>query len=319
MTKPPISTIREAVGVFQSEKELHQAVGDLLTHGFNRAEISLLAAEDVVGSKMGLSYRRIPQLEDDVTVPRTVFAPGAIGGAEGAVIGGLMYVGAVIGFIPIVMSGGALAAAVLAAAIGGGGGAAIGSVLAGMIGKHHGDYISGQLERGGLLLWVRTWNKGDENRAVEILKKHSGEDVHLHGIPDTDQSGTNRASGRLLGYNEIVCEEAGPSEFYACGKLFSSEVEAQSYIDRHLDVESLYDQARKIDFDLNEALIDPIAVFQTLENLMLADMSKTIKIELLKRWAYYAKELETASDDGMIAASNGDRLQDIQCAIESLQ
>lgn len=319
MTKPQTPTIREAVGVFQSEKDLQKAVGDLLTHGFNRAEISLLASEDVVENKMGHLYRRVPQLEDDTSVPRAAYIPGAMGDAEGAVIGGLMYVGAVIGFMPIVISGGAIAAAILAGAIGGGGGAAIGSILAGMIGKHHSDYIADQLERGGLLLWVRTWNKGDETRAVEILKKHSSQDVHLHGISDTPQNDEVKALGELLDYRGMAYEEAGPSEFYVSGKLFYSQAEAKAYIDRHCYVESLYDQARKVDFDLNGALIDPISVFHTLENLMAADMPKSIKIELLKRWAYYAKELEIASDDGMIAVNNGDRLQDIERAIEGLQ
>ena len=41
-----------------------------------------------------------------------------------------------------------------------------------------------QLDRGGLLLWVRTWDKDREKRAVDILNKHSGHDVHVHGVPD---------------------------------------------------------------------------------------------------------------------------------------
>ena len=318
MAKSQVPTIREAVAVFQSEDALNHAVGDLLTHGFNRAEISLLASEDVVEAKMKNFYRRIPDLEDDTSVPRTVFAPGAIGDAEGAVIGGLMYVGAVIGLIPVVISGGALAAAIMAAAIGGGGGAAIGSVFAGMIGKHHSDYIADQLERGGLLLWVRTWNKGDETRAIEILKKHSGQDVHLHGIPDADKANTVRRIYQTFSYRDMAYEQAGPSEFYVSGKLFSKETEAKAYIDRHSYVESLYDQGCEADFDLEEALIDPVSVFQNLEKLMTSVLPKDIKIELLRRWAYYTKELETASDDGMIEKNAGESLKDIEIAIKSL-
>jgi hypothetical protein len=33
------------------------------------------------------------------------------------------------------------------------------------------------------LLWVRTRNAMAERRAVEILKRHSGTNVHVHGLP----------------------------------------------------------------------------------------------------------------------------------------
>jgi hypothetical protein len=31
-----------------------------------------------------------------------------------------------------------------------------------------------------LLLWVRTWDTAQENLAVEILKRQSARDVHVH-------------------------------------------------------------------------------------------------------------------------------------------
>jgi hypothetical protein len=39
------------------------------------------------------------------------------------------------------------------------------------------------VDRGGLLLWVRTWDAADEERAVRILKAHSGDHVHVHALP----------------------------------------------------------------------------------------------------------------------------------------
>ena len=45
------------------------------------------------------------------------------------------------------------------------------------------DLIQEQIDHGGLLLWVRTRDEDHEKRAVDILKKHSGKDVHLHDIP----------------------------------------------------------------------------------------------------------------------------------------
>jgi hypothetical protein len=107
----------------------------------------------------------------------------AIGGAEGALIGALMYVGATAAAGAIVVSGGTLAAAIAAVALGGGAGGLIGSILAKWIGDHHAHYLQEQMDHGGLLLWVRTRDVDAERRAVEILKKHSGRDVHLHALP----------------------------------------------------------------------------------------------------------------------------------------
>jgi len=59
----------------------------------------------------------------------------------------------------------------------------LGSILAKWVGDHHAHHLQVQLDHGGLLLWVRTWNAKDEKRASEILAKHSGRDVHVHTLP----------------------------------------------------------------------------------------------------------------------------------------
>ena len=94
-----------------------------------------------------------------------------------------MYVGAVAAAGAIVASGGTLAAAILGAAMTGGAGGLIGSFLARWVGEEHGRHLQGQVDRGGLLLWVRTWDAGDEERAMRILKSHSGDQVHVHALP----------------------------------------------------------------------------------------------------------------------------------------
>ena len=80
----------------------------------------------------------------------------------------------------MVVSGGALAAAIAAAAVAGGSGALIGSVLARWVGHHHARYLQQQLEHGGLLLWVRTWNAEEEAKVTHMLRNHAGENVHVH-------------------------------------------------------------------------------------------------------------------------------------------
>ena len=114
------SLVREAVGVFETEEALQVAIDDLLSHGFDRAEISLLAASESVEQKLGHTYRKVAEVEDDISAPRIAYvAEEDVGAAEGAVIGGLIYVGALAGMIPVVASGGALAAALAGLVIGG--------------------------------------------------------------------------------------------------------------------------------------------------------------------------------------------------------
>ena len=47
----------------------------------------------------------------------------------------------------------------------------------------HAAYLHGQIENGGLLLWVRTWDARDEERALEIVARHAADSVHSHPIP----------------------------------------------------------------------------------------------------------------------------------------
>ena len=175
--------VREAVAVFAAEQAMQGAIDELLSSGFDRADLSLLASEAAVTEKLGHRYRKVSELEDDPGVPTVAYvSPEARGDAEGAAIGALMYVGAGILMGPVAAAGEGIVSILGAALLGGGAGGAIGSVLAKIIDVQHADYIQEQLEHGGLLLWVRTWDSDDEARAVDILKRHSGQDVHVHGV-----------------------------------------------------------------------------------------------------------------------------------------
>jgi len=176
-------TRTEAVGVFDDAAALQEAIDELLSSGFDRAEISLLASEHAVEEKLGHAYKKVTELEDDPSAPRAAYvSTESIGDAQGGLIGGLVYVGALTAAGTIVASGGTLAAAIAAAAMAGGAGGLIGSVLAKMVGDHHAHYLQEQLDHGGLLLWVRTGDQEHELRARNILSKHSAHDVHTHAL-----------------------------------------------------------------------------------------------------------------------------------------
>ena len=174
--------VREVVGIFHGADDLQAAIDELLSSGFDRAELSLLAGEHAVEESLGHKYRRVEALADDQTVPRVAYvSTESLGWAEGGLIGGLLYVGAAVAAGAVVVSGGVLAAAIAAATVAGGAGALIGSVLARWVGHHHARYLEEQLEHGGLLLWVRTWDIHEEQCARQILKEHLGDQVHVHG------------------------------------------------------------------------------------------------------------------------------------------
>ena len=97
------------------------------------------------------------ELEGNVAVPRAAYADDhSIAEARTGAIGGLAYIGAVAAAGVVVASGGGLAAAIAGAAIAGGGGGLLGSIAAHFIGQAHAENLQAQLDKGGLLLWVRT-------------------------------------------------------------------------------------------------------------------------------------------------------------------
>ena len=63
------SGVGEAVAVFATADSLQAAIDELLSSGFHRAELSLLASEAEVASKLGHKYRRPSELADNVAVP----------------------------------------------------------------------------------------------------------------------------------------------------------------------------------------------------------------------------------------------------------
>ena len=116
--------------------------------------ISLLAAHDAVERKLGHMYRRVEELEDDPRAPRTAFVSGKnIDERENRLIGSLTVLPTVIAAGTVVATAGAVAAAVVGTAVAG---ALLGTVFAHWMDQRHADWLQEQLDRGGILLWVRT-------------------------------------------------------------------------------------------------------------------------------------------------------------------
>ena len=132
-------------------------------------------------------------LENDPAVPRSAYvSPEAIGDAQGGIVGALLYAGATVAAGAVVLSGGTIVAALVAATLVGGAGGMVGALLAKWLGDHHGRYLQTQIDHGGLLLWVRTRDPQAEERALNILRRHSSQDVHVHTLSSKRQTPSDR-------------------------------------------------------------------------------------------------------------------------------
>ena len=175
---------REVVGVFSDADALETAANELLASGFARARISLLAGESAIVEKLGHKYEKVEELEDNLEIPRTIYrSKESFDAGKSALLGSLASIGAVAAAGAIFASGGALAVTLGSGLIGAEVGGFIGGVLGELVEQHHAKYLQEQLDRGGLLLWVRTVDGAEENTAKQILSRHSGRDVHAHAIP----------------------------------------------------------------------------------------------------------------------------------------
>lgn len=173
--------VPEAVGVFDSFETFQKAFYDLRMVGFSRYDLSVLGSKEALVEKLGSAYLPAEILEDDPRVPRAGFvSEEAMGELEGAIAGGAFFIPSYIAMAAMAAAGATAAATVAAVAVVGLPAAVIGTLLARRVGKHHKDYYADQIAAGGILLWVRVADKEKEKLAVDILKGHSGKDVHVH-------------------------------------------------------------------------------------------------------------------------------------------
>jgi hypothetical protein len=179
--KTTVIDMPEAVGVFDTVDALQAAYYDLMLVGFSRYDLSLLGSLEAMREKFGDTFWQARALEDDPTAPRASFvSEEAMGEFEGAILGGFLFLGSYVAMAALLTPASTLAASIAAIAIGGSPAAVVGGLLARRAARHHRDYYEDQIRHGGILLWVRVTDPERERLAVEILKGHSGRDVHVH-------------------------------------------------------------------------------------------------------------------------------------------
>ncbi len=177
-------TVREAVAVFDDVDSLEAAVEDLKAAGFADEDLSMLAGHDTVEAKLGHRYERVEELEDEPDAPRKAFVSlKDVRERETWVMSSLTFLPTLIAAGTVVASAGAVAAAIAGTAVAG---ATLGTALAHWMDRRHAQWLQEQLDRGGILLWVRTPDEAKERQAIDILTRYSTHDVHVHAIPVRD-------------------------------------------------------------------------------------------------------------------------------------
>ena len=172
-------TIREAVALFDDPERLEEAVSDLRSHGFDHADLSLLAREGL-GERPIASAR---QLAQDPATPRTdpttdtdMRQGRILATSMAATIAGFAAAGVTVA------TGGVLAAVIAAGALAAGGAAAVGTIFGRKLDQDTANSLDAQLARGGVLLWVHLPDALHERTAVDILRRHSTQ-VEVHEYP----------------------------------------------------------------------------------------------------------------------------------------
>lgn len=170
--------VREVVGAFENVQTFGQAIDDLETSGIDRARLTVLAGGPEVRNNLtARGFKTVKDLLDAPDLPqRALIEPESIGAAQGALVGGFLYV---FGLGAALASGGILAPIVTAMAAGG----SLGGFLAYRLGSRRAREIEEHLAHGGIALWVRVTPQ-DEDHVIEIMKRHGGKEVHAHGVPD---------------------------------------------------------------------------------------------------------------------------------------
>jgi VIT1/CCC1 family predicted Fe2+/Mn2+ transporter len=173
--------LREVVGLFDTVDTLQSAIDDLLTGGFDRSEISLLAEEDKVREKLGDTDVSADSLEDSPRAPRTPYIDNeSLNIGKASIVGVLFYVGVIVGAGVSFAWGLSLTSAIAVGLLTGGGAGVLGLVISKLVGDRQTKWAQSQLKHGGLLLWARVWNDERERAAMEIMQRHGGRDVHAH-------------------------------------------------------------------------------------------------------------------------------------------
>jgi uncharacterized membrane protein len=161
---------KTVVGMFDSLTDAHSAVRELITMGWSRDDISLVA-----GDTKGEYTTQTGTLSDEMSATATGASTGAILGGLGGLLVGLGTL-AIPGVGPLIAAG-PLATTLLGAGVGAAAGGLLGALIDAGIPEEEANYYTEGVRRGGILVSVRSEDGMMVDRAVNILERHNAIDV----------------------------------------------------------------------------------------------------------------------------------------------
>jgi hypothetical protein len=199
-----------AFGIYPSRATAENAVDQLVSAGFSRADVSVLMADNQGAREFAA--------EKNTKAPEAAATGAGVGGTVGGTLGLLAGIGALAipGVGPLIAAG-----PIMGALAGLGVGGAVGGLLGALVGMGIPEYeakrYEGRVKEGGILLSVHCDSSEEISRAKEILKETGAEDiassgekaVTTHGV-DRVADGVSAESGTLnRPYRENVRQDLG--------------------------------------------------------------------------------------------------------------
>ena len=176
--------VREVAGLFHSRQALEDAVEDLLTNGFDRADIDQLASLDEVRKRLGFHVVASEELADLTPTPRrpafTRDDRTIVLALTASVLAGAT--GCAVAFWVLISGGDDWSAGILGALIGLGVGAAATLVTSRAFRRDELQGLESLQTHYGIVLWVRVHTAEHEVKAQEILRRNGGRAIRVHEI-----------------------------------------------------------------------------------------------------------------------------------------
>ncbi len=180
---PPPYERRQVVAHFHNATAFEGAVESLEITGFQRDAINMVATHDAVIKKLGHRFEAKASPDDAVAFPQAIYLDRhEVEGDEKLAIGAPAYIGGAGAGLAVVATGGTLAVAFAIAAAAAAAGAGIGVLLSRSIEKNRAEFLAKQLAMGDLLVTVDVDTTSDETKAIDLMTKAGGENVHAQSI-----------------------------------------------------------------------------------------------------------------------------------------
>jgi hypothetical protein len=157
-------------GIYQTRRQLENVVEELKASGFRNTDISVLFPQN--------EGTRDLVFERNTKAPEGATGGFVSGGAIGGVLGWLAGIGvlAIPGLGPFIASG-PLMSALSGLAVGGALGIITGALIGMGISEYEAKQYAGRVQKGCILLSIRTDNFNCRDRAKRILEETGAEDV----------------------------------------------------------------------------------------------------------------------------------------------